>query len=136
MNRFQKIVATILFAAAAVTILFGIYMAHPWDDNYAYQRISDYFVLVGLLMFAISPYLGFLFIPRLFRENSKATITFLVGAVIIATIGIYFLFDVAFLHPDAQGGLFFIFLPIYQWMATAVLAVICLFIKRLGSPNA
>ena len=59
---------------------------------------------------------------------SKRTIlikTFSVLILIITLVSAYILFDGMFVHPDAQGGLMFLVLPMYQWAALFVFLIIC-----------
>ena len=43
-----------------------------------------------------------------------------IGAALLAVFGLAMYGDTAFIHPDAQGGLIFIFLPLYQLVLAAL----------------
>ena len=121
----QKIGFLIAISAAAFTICTMVYAAQPWGDNYAYKTFSDYSTLVGFALWAISPYLILTIILRGFRKNKYSTNTAIIGALIIAVTSCALLIDAFFIHIDAQNALVFIFLPIYQWVAFLLLALIC-----------
>jgi hypothetical protein len=109
----------------------GIYAAQPWANNYAYSKLTDYLSLFGLLIWAVSPYVA-MFITLL--NFSKRTILVKIFSVLIFIISLfsaYILFDGMFLHPDAQGGLMFLVLPMYQWTALFVFFIICGIVFKL-----
>ncbi len=126
----HKIGFVIAISAAAFTICMMIYAAQPWGDNYAYKTFSDYLTLVGFALWAISPYLILTIILQGFRKNKYSTNTAIIGALIIAITSCALLIDAFFIHIDAQNALVFIFLPIYQWVAFLVLALICFAVGR------
>lgn len=69
---------------------------------------------IGFLLWAISPYLFTLFMIN--RSIHHKVIMILFGvSLIIAIGGIYLLIDAMYLHPDAQGALAFVVIPMYQW---------------------
>ncbi len=126
----HKIGHMITIGGAAFTICMMIYAAQPWGDNYAYKTFSGYLTLVGYASWAISPYLILTIILRAFRKNKYSTNTAIIGALIIAITSCALLIDAFFIHIDAQNALVFIFLPIYQWVAFLVLALICFAVGR------
>lgn len=129
-----RTLAALLVVAAIASVAIGIKMAQPWGDNYAYQHLGGYLVLAGFLLFAVSPCVGLWLLARIFRGHATASKVFVIGALLIAAAAVYAYFDVAFMHPDAQGGLVFLFLPVYQWFAAAVLTVLCSVIRaRAGA---
>lgn len=136
MNHRVALIISVLVLSIAFTIFIGLYMARPWDDNYAYKNISGYLSLSMFMLWAISPYIGLSFLTLIFKKHRLAIIGFMIGTFIISLFGVYGLIDTSFLHIDAQGGLIFIFLPIYQWFATIILVGICIFLKRYNHANA
>jgi hypothetical protein len=70
-----------------------------------------------------------------FRAYRKSLVISSLGALLIVIFGIAVLINTMFIHVDAQGGLVFLFLPIYQWLAILVLVFICWLLKRSGFAN-
>ena len=107
--------------AAIATVALAIYAAQPWGDNYAYQNLSGYLLLIVFVAWAISPYI-YLFLsagrhsPQRIRDLFRISVTLL-----ICMGGLTVVVDIVFIHPDAQGGLVFLFLPIYQWIVIGIL---------------
>jgi len=123
-----------LFTSLSVIVTVGcaVYAAHPWGDNYAYQGIFGfvgYLVLATMVAWAISPYI-YLYLST--RRHSSYCIKnlFRTGVTLLICIGgIAAVFDTVFIHSDAQGGLIFLFLPIYQWLVIGVMELILTFIR-------
>ena len=136
MNVLRKSVFVLLVFSIGFTEFSVIHMAQPWGDNYAYQSLRGYLALAGCLGFAISPYVGFIFWQKLFLRSVKAMVACFIGAIVISAFGIYASLNAAFLHLDPWGGLVFIFLPIYQWIASAIVLGICFSIESFGRSNA
>jgi hypothetical protein len=102
----------------------GMYAAQPWENGSDYSKLTDYISLFGLLLWAILPYLSMFIIIHSFSKRIVLIRTFSAVIFIISIFSAYILFDAMFVHPDAQGGLVFIILPIYQWVALIVFLII------------
>ena len=120
----NKVILILACLSLAITLISGIYMAQPWGDNYAYQKPGGYLSLFLFLAWACSPYLLLMLVSRNTSASMALTSTRLLGALIICIGGIFILTDIAFFNTDAQGGLVFIFLPIYQWALLFLVEVI------------
>ena len=114
----------ITIGGAAFTICMMIYAAQPWGDNYAYKNFSDYLTLFGYTLWAISPYLILAIILQSFRKNPYSLNVAFYGALLILLSSFALLIDAFFIHIDAQNALLFLFLPICQWLAILILALI------------
>jgi len=57
---------------------------------------------------------------------------FLAGASVIAAWGLYLMVMSFYVRADTLAGVIFFFMPVLQWIAGAVLVVICLATKGLG----
>jgi hypothetical protein len=111
-----------VLSAALVTLTLVTYMARPWGDNYAYQSLWGYAWLLGIAVWATLPYLMLLCMaPKASPSKVKKVIN-LVGTLVVTCGGAALYIDAAFLHRDPQGGLVFIAVPLYQWIALALLA--------------
>ena len=119
----HKIGHMISISAAAFTICMMIYAAQPWGDNYAYKNFSDYLTLFGYALWAISPYLILTIIFQSFHKNQYSINVAFFGALIIVLTSCALLIDAFFVHIDAQNALVFLFLPICQWLAFLLLAL-------------
>ena len=74
-------------------------------------------ILIGLVFigWGISPYILLLVLNKMARRV-KAKVVVLVSSIINAALGLAVIIDAMYIHPDAQGGLVFIFIPFYQWV--------------------
>ena len=115
-----------LISIAVVTVL-GIYAARPWGDNYAYKTLADYLVLLVFLAWAASPYA---FFARKAQATGSCHTARFVAALIVCGAGIAAVTDSIFIHPDAQGGLVFLFLPVYQWAGIGMFSILCWLLGR------
>lgn len=122
----------LLAGCAVATLGIGIHMAQPWGDNYAYQGARAYLQLAAMLLWAIAPYVALALGARLFRTSGRARLACCIGAIVIGLAGVYAYVDTAFIHPDAQGGLSFIAVPVLQWIAVLGLWAACAAMHWLG----
>lgn len=116
----------------AATVGLGIHMARPWGDNYAYQDLAGYATLAGLLLWAISPLTALAWGAGAFRHPRIVRGVFGVGSAGIGVLGSLAYLDAALLHPDAQGGLAFLFVPLVQWGAVLCLGAACALLRRMA----
>ena len=130
-SHFIKFDWILLTGISLYTWVMGIYAAQPWGNNYAYSKLTDYLSLFGLLIWAISPHIAMLITLLYFSKRTILIKTFSVLILIITLVSAYILFDGMFVHPDAQGGLIFLVLPMYQWAALFVFLIICGFVFKL-----
>ena len=111
----------IALAAALITLTLMIYMAQPWGDNDAYQSLSGYVGLLALAGWANLPYLMIFFLARKTSKVQAIKVADIIGTLIISSGALLYV-DAAFLHPDPQGALVFITVPLYQWLILALWA--------------
>jgi len=119
----------IVLAAAIGTTALMVYAARPWGDNYAYQDISGYLLLLGFGLWGILPYIGFTALIRKTSDDRPISLTILIGTTVICFGSLALIIDSMFLHVDAQGGLVFVVVPVYQWVSLGLLGVLQYLIK-------
>lgn len=78
---------------------------------------SDSFLNIFTL-WTLIPYLFLLAVS--YSSKSKKTLTTVFVLSIAGILSIYYYFDVLFINFGAQGGLIFLFLPLYQLLAITV----------------
>jgi len=91
----------------------------------------DIFALgaIGLLVWAISPYLFAAFLTK--QSTHHAAITVITGiSLILAIGGIFLLIDAMYIHLDAQSALVFVVIPMYQWIILLITALSLYFINK------
>ena len=69
---------------------------------------------VGLLVWAVSPYLYGILVTKLLSKR-KAIVTFTLVLSVIVIGGIILLIDAIYIHTDPQSALVFVVIPAYQW---------------------
>ncbi|MEX0341374.1 MAG: hypothetical protein AB3N06_02200 [Erythrobacter sp.] len=97
----------ILAAYAAVTFGAMFRMGSP-------EEASWYALSIPFLLFAILP-------VALLSVGAKSSLLTGMGALVLAAAGtIFYVHTAWFAAPDAQAGLIFVFLPLYQLVAAAI----------------
>ena len=117
-KQIKRISYSINLLAILVTITVGILNM----DTFALGAI-------GLLIWAISPYLFAIFLTK--QSNHHASILIATGVSLILAIGgIFLLIDAMYIHLDAQSALVFIIIPMYQWIILLIAALPIYFINK------
>lgn len=116
--------------AALGTLALMVSAARPWGDNDVLQSLWGVSGLLLLAVWATLPYLGMLLLARRAVAVKAGEILVLVGALIISVGGLAAYVDAVWLHPDPQGGLAFIAIPLYQGIMLGVLAGLLLLVKK------
>ncbi len=84
---------------------------------------------IGLLVWAISPYLFAVFMIK--RITHHAAILIATGVSFILAIGgVFLLIDAMYIHLDAQSALVFVVIPMYQWIILLITALPVYFINK------
>jgi hypothetical protein len=73
--------------------------------------------IFGFFGWACLPYGILLFLNIIKAGKLKKDIVLLLTTAIVSGFGIILIIDAFFIHIDAQGGLVFLFIPIYQSIA-------------------
>lgn len=68
---------------------------------------------VGLLVWAVSPYLYGMLVTKLVSKRKAIVTVTLVVSVIVS--GVFLLIDAMYIHTDPQSALAFVVIPLYQW---------------------
>lgn len=120
-----------LFSLMVVfTISMLIYSAQPWGDNYAYQKLSGYIFLLVVMVWAILPYVFLFYFLRYLHNRFVAIKIFTVSIFIISALSAALIINVNFFNIDAQGGLIYLFLPIYQWCAIILVSLVTIRVQK------
>lgn len=117
------------------TLVLMVSMARPWGDTDAFQGLGGYARLLLLGGWAILPYLGLVVMARRAGHSRAREILVLAGALIITVGGLGAYADTVWLHPDPQGGLAFIAVPLYQLLVLGLLAGLLWLVKKRAVPK-
>ena len=98
--------------------------------NSVFSLVAVYFCLWGIL-----PWLYVMFLTSVNR-NIKFLKVIAALTLIVGGVGIAGMVDVLYFHPDAQGGLVFVFLPLYQIAFLLIVTPLIYFLTRSKEPNA
>ena len=121
-----------LFILISVYVIFVmIYSAQPWGGNYAYQKISDYGMLLVFILWNASPFFMIAASARKFSRGVKAYI-FSIGAAVITVLSCYMMHEAVFVSIDAQSALIFLILPAYEWIAFLILFILLALLNFFG----
>lgn len=83
----------------------------------------------AFVAWALSPYACLAWAAALAATRASAIAVFLL-TLLAGVLGIWSITDAMFIHPDAQGGLVFIFAPALQWALLALAALPFHFLNR------
>lgn len=122
----------LLLSCSGATAALGVSMARPWADPLAYAGPRDYLALACFVLWAISPNL--LLVLRAahqLRAGGAAGLVFLLVASLGPVFWLWVYIDTALIHPDPQGGLVFLFVPLWHWLLVLVLLGACGLIRWL-----
>lgn len=128
-----KINFIFILLACIFTMAMEIYSARPWGDNYAFTQFDDYLTLAKMMLWSISIYLTFAILLFILSRKMILIKTVTIGIFIISLLSCFIIFDITFIHIDAQGGLVYLFLPFYQWFALFVLLCVCAIVFMFSS---
>ena len=84
---------------------------------------------VVFLVWAVSPYLLAALLTKWVKTRSSILIMFGLS-VLLAISGIFLLVDAMYIHPDAQGALAFVVIPLYQWVILLIVTLPLLVIEK------
>jgi hypothetical protein len=129
MNAFRTGLLLLLILSSVLTTSLGLYASYPWEH-------ASYMTLLAMLVYAVTPCIGAIFLSRLFLTDTKARTVFLIGACIISGSGVYACLDSLVLNGSPLGGLVFIAAPTYEWFALAVLTISCLAMRNMRADRA
>ena len=115
----KKVSFVIIIVAIMVTTAIGVQTAESPMSVGAW----------GIVVWAVSPYIYLAIMTRLISHNIPAIIV-AVLAFLAGGFGAWGLVDTMFLNPDAQGGLAFIVLPLWQWVLLVLVTIPVYFLHR------
>ena len=70
--------------------------------------------LVGPTIFAVSPYVGLVFILWI-SKHTTAVLTARSVTIFLVSVGLYFLLDTTYMERNLGTKFSFIFIPLWQW---------------------
>lgn len=114
----QRIISILLIGSAVYTLGLMIYVGSGWE------QITDLLFDIVFGVWAVAPYCYLLVRNRKQSESIRELLILLIGSVLITVLGLFVLYDGFFIHPDAQSGLLFIFIPVYQWIGCGIIAIL------------
>jgi len=81
------------------------------------------------LLLVITPYLFAMFLTKWSKNHIASMVTAGVSSI-LALGGVFLIVDAMYIHPDAQGGLIFPVLAVYQWAILLVVSIPLYFINK------
>jgi hypothetical protein len=109
-------VAVILLSGGA-TLTLLLYLSWPWGEPAVSLRARDYWGLLCLALWALSPYLALLVKARRPQGARWKNVVLLVSSLIIGAGGFGLYLDAVLRHPAPLSALTFLAIPFYQWGA-------------------
>ncbi|MFE4106228.1 hypothetical protein [Almyronema epifaneia] len=113
----RYLATTILAAGMFVTLGFMLQASEP-------GQWGTWAFLLPFLAWAIAPYLAVIAAIRRFRASFNSLLTLLVAASLLTLSSTALLYDAFVSRPDAQSGLVFLVLPVYQWIGLSLFLIV------------
>jgi hypothetical protein len=130
LKMLNTIFKSFIVLIALITLILMMLAARPWGGNEAYQNAVDYLILLGFILWTVSPFVGLFFLSRRPLKHAVESIVQIIFVLLICLGGLGLIVNSMYLHPDAQGGLIFLSLPFIQWLLVGVLAAIRMGLSR------
>ena len=121
-----------IFIALGLLVSIGtsIYAAQPWGDNYAYQDISGYFLLLIWEFWIGLPFLLLYLFNKKYSNSNTHLKLLLFASLIVSIFGNYIYVESIVFSSSSTSALIFIFLPLYQLIFLAIIGAICAVISK------
>jgi len=129
---FVRPLRLLLGGCMLAVLTLGLYMVGPWNGA---AGLYDHLGLAAMLGWALLPYALLGLLARRFSLAADARV-YQGGALLLALGGLWAYADAALGHPDAQGGLVFVFAPLVQCTGLLVLLALCLLLRLVARARA
>jgi len=99
---------------------------------------SDIALVLPTIGWAIAPYVILIGISIFAGKRTESAWVALAGSLFVSVVGIYWLVDAFYIHPDPQSGLAVLVIPWLQWIGCGLTVAACLamvFLKWLVWPE-
>lgn len=106
-------------AGALFTLGMVLFASRPWSG----QGGGGWLVLAAFAAFALSPYAALALAARKAAPRPSGAAIVLAVGVLVTVAAAWFYVLGFFIEPDAQSGLLFIFLPVYQYIVGGVIGL-------------
>jgi len=84
---------------------------------------------LGYLLLVITPYLFAMLLTK-WSKNHITSMVMVGTSCVLALGGVFLIVDAMYIHPDAQGGLVFPVVAVYQWAILLVISLPLYFINK------
>ncbi|PCJ35519.1 MAG: hypothetical protein COA75_10200 [Cellvibrionales bacterium] len=111
----------IIIVTAIVTIVIGLKAA---SSPIAISAL-------GFIGWAVSPYVYLAVMVKILSNRTSINAVFMMS-ILVGGFGVWMLADAMFIHVDAQGGLVFILVPLWQWVALFVATLPVYFLNKVN----
>lgn len=115
MSRAARVTYAVAAAGLIFTTVLMLYASEPWNAG-----VGRWAMILPFAVLALSPYLVIARLARRLAHDLVKSRALLAVAILVTAPAIYFYVMGFLVEPDAQSGLLFVFLPIYQFFAGAI----------------
>lgn len=115
MSSTARLTYAIATAGLLVTTALMLYASEPWNVD-----VQRWAMILPFAVLALSPYLVIARLSRALSHDAVKSRVLLGVAILVTAPALFFYVMGLVIEPDAQSGLLFVFLPIYQFIAGAV----------------
>ena len=88
------------------------------------SEINNQIAMIVFLLWGLIPYIILGYVLKNISELSKNSTLSLIAIMAISLAGLYAMVDIMFIHPDPQGGLALLMVPLFQFIAIGFMLLI------------
>jgi len=85
---------------------------------------------IGFIVWSASPYILMLLLIKL-SMSKTAIISIFILSILVSLFGLGQIINVMYINHDAQGGLVYLFTPLWQWLALLILVLPILLLNKI-----
>lgn len=115
MSSAARVTYAVAAAGVIVTTVLMLYASEPWNVD-----LGRWAMILPFAVLALSPYLVIARLARRLAHDVVKSRALLAVAILVTAPAIFFYVMGFLVEPDAQSGLLFVFLPIYQFLVGAL----------------
>jgi hypothetical protein len=117
MTNLTKKSVVMVTAASIATIALEVYTRDKAMTDWIKSSIE-----IGA--WAVFPYVILFLLLLISDKNRTQSVVAFVGSLLLVLLGVGALYDGFFIHLDAQNGLLFLFIPLWQLVGSLILGII------------
>ena len=123
--KFKRMIKYVIYSIALISVSLTLVIGVEVADKPVSLSI------MSIIFWAASPY-SMLFVIAACSKSKMANTFSILVSVTCSVLSLGLIIDSMYFHLDPQGGLVFVFLPVWQWVGLIVSFFLVIIINRVG----